>query len=118
MLLLHHYLWRRLLPLLLLISYSPSLGLRVPHFPQVQPHGACPKWVRLRMPAVLLEGCPESTDQGVEAAPRLPERARARRRRMWVAVERASVCVDLRLPELVQVPEELQHVGSTAPRER
>jgi hypothetical protein len=70
--------------------------------------------VGLRRAAVLLEGGVEAAHKRVEAAPRLPERARARRRRRWVA-EGARQGVHLGLAELVEVLQELQRVRIAAP---
>jgi hypothetical protein len=67
---------------------------------------------------VLFEGGPEAADEGVEGPPGLAERARARRGRVRVPEEGAELGVDLRLPELVQVPEEFKHVGPAAARQR
>jgi len=65
---------------------------------------------------VLFEGGPEAADEGVEGPPGLAERARGGRVR--VPEEGAELGVDLRLPELVQVPEEFKHVGPAAARQR
>lgn len=108
---------RRPLSLLLLVGDAAGLGLHVADLPEVEADGAGAEGVGLRLPAVLLEGCPEAADEGVEAAPGLPERARAGRRRVGVAEEGAHRRVHLGLPELVEVPEELQHVGAAAPGE-
>lgn len=66
------------------------------------------------MAAVLLEGGAEAADEGVEAAPGLAERAGAGSRGLWVPEERAAGGVDLGLPELVEVAEELQNMSPAA----
>ncbi|KAF7822919.1 hypothetical protein G2W53_021063 [Senna tora] len=70
---------------------------------KVHSDGPTRERVALRGPSVLLVGCPESADERVEAAPRLPQRARARGGRLGLTVEHAAVHVDLGLPELVEV---------------
>lgn len=102
------------LPLLLLIRYASRLGLSITNLPKIQPHSACAERVGLRRAPVLLEGCPEAADECIQASPGLPERARARSRRVWVAEEGAHLGVHLRLPELIEVPEKLQDVGPAA----
>ena len=67
---------------------------------------------------MLLVGGAEAADEGVEAAPRLPERARAGSRRGGDPEVRARLVVDLGLAELVEVPEELEDLGSSAGGER
>ncbi|GER34812.1 histidinol dehydrogenase [Striga asiatica] len=110
--------WQHPLPLLLLVADPSGPGLQVPHLPQVQPHRAGPERVRLgRAAPVFLIGGPESAHEGVEAAPRLPERTGAGRWRVGLAEKRAAGHVDLGLPELVEVAEELEHVGPTAAAE-
>lgn len=105
------------LPLLLIVSDAASLGLGVAEVAEIKPDGAGGERVGLRPAAVLFEGGAEAADEGVEAAPSLAERAGAGARRAGLAEERAAGGVDLRLPELVQVPKELQHVSSAAPGE-
>lgn len=56
------------------------------------------------------------SDERVKAPPSLPERAGAGRRRVRLAEEDAAVQVDLGLPELVEVPKEVQHVVEVALR--
>jgi hypothetical protein len=107
----------RALAALLLVGDAAGLGLAVADLAEVEADGAGAEGVGLGAAAVLLEGGAEAADERVEAAPRLAERARARRRRRGVAEEGAPRGVHLRLPELVQVPEELQHVRAAAPGE-
>jgi hypothetical protein len=107
----------RALAALLLVGDAAGLGLAVADLAEVEADGAGAEGVGLGAAAVLLEGGAEAADERVEAAPRLAERARARRRRRGVAEEGAPRGVHLRLPELVQVPEELQHVRAAAPRQ-
>ncbi|TKY61338.1 hypothetical protein E2542_SST11189 [Spatholobus suberectus] len=105
----------RLWPLpLLLIANSSGLGLKIADIVQVKPNGAGAEGVAFGSAAVLLVGGAEASDEGVEAAPRLPERAGARRRRVGQPEEGASRVVHLRLPELVQVVQEFQHVRPAA----
>lgn len=61
---------------------------------------------------MLLIGCPEAPNEGIQAAPCLPKRAGARRWWVWDPKVRAVVVVDLGLAELIQVAEELQHVSA------
>ncbi|RWV85643.1 hypothetical protein GW17_00052550 [Ensete ventricosum] len=89
---------RRPLSLLFLIGDPPRFGLAVPHLPEVQPDCARREGVDLRLAAILLEGGAKASDECVEAAPSLPEGARARCRGLRVA-------------------EELEHVGAAAPGE-
>ncbi|GER43057.1 serine/threonine phosphatase 7 [Striga asiatica] len=96
---------------LLLIRYSSGPCLGLPHLPQINPNRPVSKRVRLGQPAVLLVGRPQAAHEGVQAAPRLPERAAARARRVGLPEKRAPVHVDLGLPELVEVAHEVEHVG-------
>lgn len=106
------------LALLLLVADTSGFSLRVTNFTEVKPDSAGAKGVGLWLPTMLFEGSSESADEGIEAAPRLPERAGTRCRRVRVAEERAELRVHFRLPKLVQVPQELQHVGPAAPLQR
>jgi len=109
----------RLWPLsLLLVANTSRLRLKLTHIMQVQPHGAGAEGVVLGSAAVLLVGGAEAPDEGVQAAPGLAERAGARRRRVRQPEERARRVVHLRLPELVQVVQEFQHVRPAAHRHR
>ncbi|WVY95485.1 hypothetical protein V8G54_034573 [Vigna mungo] len=109
----------RLWPLsLLLVAHSSRLRLKLTNIMQVQPHGAGAERVAFSSPAVLLVGGAEPPDQGVQAAPGLAERAGARRRRVRQPEERTRRVVHFRLPELVQVVKEFQHVRPTAHRHR
>jgi hypothetical protein len=99
---------------LLLVRDAARHGLAVAHLAEVQPDSAGRERVGLGRAAVLLEGGSEAADERVEAAPRLPERARARRRRRGVAEEGALRRGHLGLAELVQVAQELQHVRAAA----
>lgn len=91
----------RTLSLLLLVADSSSFGLGITHFTKIQPHGTSTKRVHLRLTSVLLEGGTETADEGVEAAPCLTKRTRARCRRVWVAKEGTELVVNLGFPELV-----------------
>jgi hypothetical protein len=105
--------------LVLLVGDAARLGLRVAHLAEVDPHGARGEGVGLgRAAAALLVGGAQAADERVEGAPRLAQGARARPRRRWLAVVGAPVGVHLGLAELVQVPEELDHVRAAAPRQR
>lgn len=99
-----------LLPLLL-ITDPPRFRLKIANLPQENPNCPSTKGIRLGLPAVLLVGCSEAADKRVEASPSLPERARARRRRVWDAEIRACLVVDFGFSELVEVAEEVEHVG-------
>jgi len=103
---------------LLLVAHSSRLRLKLANIMQVQPHGAGAERVAFGSAAVLLVGGAEAADEGVQAAPGLAERAGARRRRVRQPEERARRVVHLRLPELVQVVQEFQHVRPTAHRHR
>jgi len=103
---------------LLLVANSSRLRLKLTNIMQVQPHGAGAEGVAFGSAAVLLVGGAEAADEGVEAAPGLAERAGAGRRRVRQPEERARRVVHLRLPELVQVVQELQHVRPAAHRHR
>lgn len=63
---------------------------------------------------MLLIGGPEAADEGVKAAPGLAEGAGAGAGWVRLPVEYASWHVDLSLPKLVQVPEEVKHVVAGA----
>ncbi|GFZ13505.1 LIGHT-DEPENDENT SHORT HYPOCOTYLS-like protein [Actinidia rufa] len=106
------------LSLLLLVADAAGLGLEVADLAEVESDGPGAEGVGLGLAAVLLEGGAEATDEGVEAAPGLLERARAGGGRVRVPVEGTYRGVDFGLPELVEVPEELEHVGPAAPGER
>jgi len=107
----------RLLALLLLVADAARAGLVLADLAEVEADGARREGVGLRAASVLLEGGAEAAHQRVEAAPRLAQRAGARRGRVRVAEEGARRRVDLGLAELVQVPQELQHVRAAALRE-
>jgi chromatin segregation and condensation protein Rec8/ScpA/Scc1 (kleisin family) len=109
--------WLRLLPLLLLVADAARAGLVLADLPEVEADGARREGVGLRAASVLLEGGAEAAHQRVEAAPRLAQRAGARRGRARVAEEGTRRRVDLGLAELVQVPQELQHVRAAALRQ-
>ena len=104
--------------LLLLVGNPPSLGLALPDLPQVDPDGAAGERVGLGEAPVLLVGGPEAADEGVEAPPGLAEGARARRGGLGLPVEHAALQMHLGLAELVQIPQELQHVVAVALRQR
>ena len=93
--------------LLLLIGDPSSLSLALPDLPQINPDSAPGEGVGLGGAPVLLIGGPEAADEGVEAAPGLAERAGAGGRRVRLPVKHAPRQVNLGLPKLVQVPEEL-----------
>lgn len=67
---------------------------------------------------MLLVGGTQATDERVEAPPGLAERARAGSGGVGLSEEHAAVEVDLSLPELVEVAEEVEHVVAVALRER
>lgn len=109
----------RLRPLpFLLVAHTSRLRLKITNVTQVIPDGACTEGVGLRAAAVFLVGGAEAADEGIEAAPRLAERAGTRRRRVGKAEERARVVVNLGLPELVEVVEEFEHVRAAAQGKR
>jgi len=91
--------WQVALAALLLAGDAARLGLAV---------------ADLGAAAVLLEGGVEAAGERIQAAPRLLERARARRRRGRVAEEGAPRRVHLGLAYLVQVAEELEHLRAAA----
>nr|GMD03223.1 AP2-like ethylene-responsive transcription factor At2g41710 isoform X4 [Ipomoea batatas] len=97
-----------------LLSNSPSFSLSVTELPQVEAHGAAAKGVGLRQAAVLFKGGAEAADEGVEAAPGLVERAGTGSRRLRLPKKRTGSCVNLSLPELIEVLEELKDVGAAA----
>jgi len=107
----------RLLALLLLVADAARAGLVLADLAEVEADGARREGVGLRAATVLLEGGAEAAHQRVEAAPRLAQRAGARRRRVRVAEEGARRRVDLGLAKLVKVPQELQHVRAAALRQ-
>lgn len=109
---------RRRLLLLLLIRNPSSLGLTLPDLPQVNPDCTTSKRVGLRGPTVLLISSSQPPYQSIQASPGLPERARARRRRLGLAVKHAALEMDFGLPELVEVPEELEDMAVIALGER
>ena len=102
--------------LLLLVRNTSSFGLAVLDFTEVDADGAVAERVRLGGAAVLLVGSAKSADEGIEATPRLAQWASAGCGRVGLPEEHAAVEMDLRLPELVEVPEELQHVVAAALR--
>jgi hypothetical protein len=104
----------RLLALLLLVADAARAGLVLADLAEVEADSTRGKGVGLGAAAVLLEGGAEAADEGVEAAPGLSERARAGRRRVWVAEEGARRRVHLGLAELIQVAQELEHVRAAA----
>lgn len=108
---------RRPLPLLLLVADAPGLGLQITHFTQIEADGSSAEGVCLRLAAVLLVGGAEAADEGVEAAPRLAERAGAGGRGVGVAEEGADWVVDLGFSELIEVAEEFEDVGAAAAAE-
>jgi hypothetical protein len=108
---------RRLLALLLLVADAARSGLVLADLAEEEAHGPRGEGVGLGPAAVLLERGAEAAHERVEAAPRLAQRAGARRRRVWVAVEGARRRVHLGLAKLVQVAQELEHVRATALRQ-
>lgn len=103
-------------PFLFLIRNTSSFGLSFSNLTEVNPDGTCGKWVRFRAAAVLLVGGSEPSDQGVEAAPSLLERAGAGGRRVRVTEIRTTRSMDFSLPELVQILQEFDDVSATATR--
>lgn len=99
---------------LLLIADSSCFCLKIPHLPQVNPHCSCTKWVPFRSPSMLLIGCPESSDQCIEASPCLTERTWAGC--WWVreAKEWTSLVVDFGLAKLIKVSKEFKDMSTTA----
>lgn len=67
---------------------------------------------------MLIIGSSKAANEGVQAAPRLPQRTGAGSRWVWEAEEWAVLVVDLGFAELVEIPEELKYVSSAAHRER
>lgn len=106
--------WRRTLPFLLLIADSSGFRLQIPNLAEIKSDGARTKWIRFRFPSVLLKGGTEAANESIKTAPSLAERTRAGGRRIRVSVKWAYWDVDLGFPELVQVPEEFQHVCTAA----
>ncbi|CAH9121081.1 unnamed protein product [Cuscuta epithymum] len=102
----------------LLVRESSGLALTIFDLSQVHPHSSGSKRVGLGAAPVLLVGGSEPPDEGVEAAPGLLQRAGAGGGRVRVAEMGAAGHVHLRLPELIEVPKELDHVRSAAPRQR
>nr|GLL45863.1 hypothetical protein GOBAR_DD23592 [Ipomoea trifida] len=91
--------------------WDPScFGLAFLDLPEINPNRAVPERIILRRAAVFLVGGAEAANQGVEAAPCLPERARAGGRGIGLPEEHATVQVNLSFPELVEVAEEFQDV--------
>lgn len=97
---------RRAFSLLLFIADASCFSLGIPDFTEVKPNSTRSKRVGLRLPAMFLIGGTETANEGVEAAPRLAERAGTRSRGIGVAIEGAKLSVDLGFSELVQVAEE------------
>ncbi|GFZ05966.1 LIGHT-DEPENDENT SHORT HYPOCOTYLS-like protein [Actinidia rufa] len=94
---------------------DPSgLGLKVANLAKENPNHPGPEGVGLGLPAVFVVGSSEAADEGVEASPRLPERARAGSRRGGDPEVRTRLVVDLGLAKLVEVPEELEDLGAGA----
>lgn len=101
--------------LLLVVADSAGLGLELADLAEVEADGAGGEGVGFGGAAgVFVVGGAEATDESVEAAPGLAERARAGAGRAGLSEEGAAGGVDLGLPELVQVAEELEHVGAAA----
>lgn len=109
---------RRSLPLLLLVADASCFGLQITNLTKVKPHGSSTKGVGFRLASVFFEGGAEAADEGVEASPRLAQRAGAGSWRVWMAVKGADWGVDFGLAKLVKVPEEFENVSPTAPGER
>ena len=107
-----------LLLFLLPIRDSPRLGLGIPNLPQVDSYRPIGEWIGLLYPSIFLVGRPEAAHKGIQTAPGLPEGASAGARGLWMPEEHASLHVDLRLPELVEVAHEFQHVPVIALRQR
>ena len=106
-----------LLAFLLLVADATCLGLNLADLPEIQTDRTGAERVGLRLAPVLLVGRTKAADEGVKAAPGLTERAGTWRRRVGVAEEGAHVGVNFGLPELIQVAEELEHIGAAALRE-
>lgn len=99
---------------LLVVTNTSCFGLKITNLPQENPHSSCTKRVCFGSAPVLLVGCPESSNESIEASPGLPERAGAGRRRIRQPKERTILVMHLGLAKLVQVPEEFKNVSSTA----
>lgn len=105
--------------LLLLLVRNPSrLGLALFDFAQINPDSSVSERVALGGPTVLFVSSTQPSDERVEAAPGLPERARAGSGRVGLPEEDAAVQVNLSLSELVQVAQEVEDVVAVALRER
>lgn len=102
----------------LLIANPSGFGLKVPDLSQVKPDGPGAKRVSFWSTTMLFISCPESTYKGIKAAPSLAERAGARGWRVWDTKIRAGLVMNLGLPKLIQIPEELKYVGPTTHGER
>lgn len=94
--------WMRgTLALLLLIANPSSLSLRIPNLTKVKPNSTSTKRVSLRFPTILFKSSPESTNECIEAPPRLAQRTRTGCRWVRVTKEWTRLCVYLCLPKLV-----------------
>ncbi|GMH13217.1 hypothetical protein Nepgr_015058 [Nepenthes gracilis] len=78
----------------------------------MEPHGRGIEWVGVGQSPMRLVGSSKASDEGVEAAPRLPERTRAGVRRVRGAEGRTLLAVHFGLAEVIQIPEELQHMSA------
>lgn len=106
-----------LLLLFLLVWNSPSLGLAVPHFTQVNTNSSIAERVGLRRAAVLFVRSSETSDEGVKASPSLPERAGAWSWGVWLSKEDTTVQMNLGLSELIQIPKEFKYMVAAALRQ-
>lgn len=102
--------------LLLLVRNPSSLSLTLPHLSKVHPYGATSKRVSLRGTTIFLISSPQPSNESIKATPRLPERARARRWRLRLAIEHATLEMNLSLPKLVKIAKEIQHMVAIALR--
>lgn len=70
-----HDLWLGPLPLLL-IANSPGFSLKIANLAEIKPHSSGSERIRFRSAAVLFVSSPQASDERVEAAPSLSQRAR------------------------------------------
>lgn len=97
--------------LLLFLIWDPSsLCLTLLHLTKVHANSSAAKGVGLRRPSVLFVGRPKPSDERIKTPPCLSQRTGAWRRRIGLPKEDATVEVNLRFSELVQITKELEDV--------